>query len=78
MKAAIQSRLDAINNKGRLAGAAMLTLVVSNPAAAAIDVSDVTSAFGDLTTALVTVGGLIIGAAAVAITFKWVKGMIFS
>lgn len=44
----------------------------------AIDTAAVTSAFGDLTTALTAVGGLIIGAAALAVTFKWVKGMIFS
>ena len=42
-----------------------------------IDVSSVTSAFGNLDTALTTVGGLIIAAAALAVTYKWVKGMIF-
>jgi hypothetical protein len=47
-------------------------------ASAAIDVSAVSASFADITTALTTVGGLIIGAAALAIGFKWVKGMIFS
>ena len=42
-----------------------------------IDVSSVTSAFGNLDTAIGTVGGLIIAAAALAVTYKWVKGMIF-
>ncbi len=42
-----------------------------------IDVSSVTSAFGNLDTAISTVGGLIIAAAALAVTYKWVKGMIF-
>lgn len=42
-----------------------------------IDVSSVTTAFGNLDTAIGTVGGLIIAAAALAVTYKWVKGMIF-
>jgi 7-keto-8-aminopelargonate synthetase-like enzyme len=45
---------------------------------AGIDTAAVEASFGNLETALATVGGLIIGAAALAITFKWVKGMIFS
>ena len=42
-----------------------------------IDTSAVTSAFGSLDTAIGVVGGLIIAAAALAVTYKWVKGMIF-
>lgn len=53
-------------------------LLASGMASAAIDTTEITASFGDLTTALTTVGGLIIGAAALAITFKWVKGMMFS
>lgn len=53
-------------------------LLASGAASAAIDTTEITASFGDLTSALTTVGGLIIGAAALAITFKWVKGMIFS
>ena len=58
-------------------GAAGGLAVVSGAASAAIDLTDVTAAFGDLTTAITTVGGLILAAAALAVTFKWVKGMIF-
>ncbi len=66
---------------GRKAALITGTTMVSGLAVAqegGIDTAAVESSFGDLTTALSTVGGLIIGAAALAITFKWVKGMIFS
>lgn len=65
-------RLLAITTVAAAAAASSL------PAHAAIDTAAVTASFGDLTTALTAVGGLIIGAAALAVTFKWVKGMIFS
>ena len=42
-----------------------------------IDTTAVTSAFTSLDTAIGVVGGLIIAAAALAVTYKWVKGMIF-
>lgn len=57
---------------------AAVAAATSLPAQAAIDTAEITASFGDLTTALTAVGGLIIGAAALAVTFKWVKGMIFS
>lgn len=52
-------------------------VAVAGPASAAIDLTAVSTAFADLSTALTTVGGLILAAAALAVTFKWVKGMIF-
>lgn len=42
-----------------------------------IDVSGVTSSLGEVETALAAVGGTLIGLAAVAVGFKWIKGMIF-
>ena len=54
------------------------TGALASSANAAIDVSGVTTGFGDLTTAITTVGGLILGAAVVAIAFKWIKAMLFS
>lgn len=67
----------------KAAAAGAVSLAVSGAAMAqtttttGIDVSSVTSAFGNLDTAISTVGGLIIAAAALAVTYKWVKGMIF-
>ena len=46
-------------------------------ASGGIDTTSVASAFASLDTAIGTVGGLIIAAAALAVTYKWVKGMIF-
>lgn len=43
-----------------------------------MDLTLVTAAFGDLETAIGTVGGLILSASALAVTYKWIKGMIFS
>lgn len=45
---------------------------------AALDVSEATDKLGNIDGALVAVGGVIIGLAAVAVGFKWIKGMIFS
>ena len=53
-------------------------LFMSFSASAAIDLTTATAGFADLETALVTIGGLLISASVVAVTFKWVKGMIFS
>ena len=76
--------LESAGNFARKVAAAGAALVVGSGAALAqttttsgIDVSSVTTAFGNLDTALTTVGGLIIAAAALAVTYKWVKGMIF-
>jgi len=43
-----------------------------------MDLTAVTAAFGDLETAIAAVGGLILSASALAVTYKWIKGMIFS
>lgn len=43
-----------------------------------IDVSGAEETLGNVEGALTTIGGVVIGLAAVAIAFKWVKGMIFS
>lgn len=53
-------------------------LALSTGAHAVIDLTSVTAGFGDLETAITTVGGLILSAAVIAVAFKWVKGMIFS
>lgn len=54
------------------------SLFIAVPSHAAIDLTVATAGFTDLETALVTIGGLLISASVVAVTFKWVKGMIFS
>ncbi len=53
-------------------------MLVGGSAQAAVDLANVTTAFGDLTTALTTVGGLVLTAAVTAVIYKWLKGMIFS
>jgi hypothetical protein len=45
---------------------------------AAIDLTAVTTGFGDLNTAITTIGGLLLASAVLAVAFKWAKGMIFS
>lgn len=50
---------------------------VSLASQAALDLTGVTTALGDITTAVTTVGGIMVGAAAVAVAFKWVKAAIF-
>jgi len=51
----------------------------SLPAMAEINLTAVTTALTtDLTGSLVTVGGVLLIAAATAVTFKWIKGMLFS
>lgn len=56
----------------------MLALALTTASVhAAIDLTEATTAFGELNTSLATVGGLLISAAVVAVTFKWVKAMIF-
>lgn len=59
-------------------GVVSLAVAAPTAAMAAVDLTGVTASFTDLTTALGTVGGLILAAAGTAIVFKWVKGMIFS
>jgi len=58
-----------------LIGAALL--LAAGSANAAIDLTAVTTAFGDLTTAQIAVGGLLLVAAVTAVSYKWVKGMLF-
>lgn len=57
-----------------VSAAAVLPAVSS----ANIDVTEATTAIEGLSTPLTSIGGAIIGIAAVAVGFKWVKGMIFS
>ena len=79
MKAAMKARLEAIQTKGKhLALVGGTALATTGPAHAAIDLTAVEGSFADLMTALGLVGGLILAAAGLAVTFKWVKGMIFS
>ncbi len=51
--------------------------LVAGPAFGAIDVGAATTAIGDASTAITTVGGLLIGLAAVAMALRWVKAMFF-
>jgi len=46
-------------------------------ASAAIDLLAVTTAFTDLGVAQVAVGGLLLVAAVTAVSYKWIKGMLF-
>jgi len=58
---------------------AFATAFMATPAYAAIDLTAVSTAFtADMIPALVTIGGLLILAAVTAVTFKWIKGMLFS
>lgn len=43
----------------------------------AFDVTEAVATLGGVESGLVAVGGVIIGLAAVAVGFKWIKGMIF-
>jgi len=52
-------------------------LLGAGSANAAIDLTAVSTQFTDLGTAQVTVGGAILLAAVVALTYKWLKGMLF-
>lgn len=76
---ALKVKASAYGRKAALvAGTTMVSGLAMAQEAGGIDTAEIESSFADLTGALSTVGGLIIGAAALAITFKWVKGMIFS
>jgi hypothetical protein len=44
---------------------------------AAIDTTDAEAALADITTVVTTIGGVMLGAAAVAVAFKWAKASIF-
>lgn len=46
--------------------------------AQAIDTDAITSGISDMEAALITVGGALVAVAAVAVAFKWLKGMVFS
>lgn len=81
----LQSLAARVSPRVAVGGLAVGSLLASGLASAqttggttsGIDVTSVTAAFGNLDTAIGTVGGLIIAAAALAVTYKWVKGMIF-
>jgi len=51
--------------------------LIGSSAHAVIDVTAVTTVFGDLGVAQVAVGGLLLVAAVTAVTYKWIKGMLF-
>ena len=51
--------------------------VLSTPALAAIDTADALAAIADAETAIVAVGGALIGLAAVGMALRWVKAMFF-
>jgi hypothetical protein len=55
----------------------MFGLAFAGAASAAVDLTAVTTAFTDLGTAQVAVGGLLLVAAVTAVTYKWVKAMLF-
>lgn len=44
---------------------------------ASLDVSDAVAQLSSVEGAIVLIGGVIIGLAALAVGFKWIKGMIF-
>lgn len=71
------SRLAAVALTASVFGSGMAYGQTTGTTSGGINVSSVTAAFGSLDTAIGTVGGLIIAAAALAVTYKWVKGMIF-
>lgn len=58
---------------GAVAGAAM----GATAANASVVTAEVTTALDGITADLTTVGGIMIGLAAVAVSFKWVKRAIF-
>ena len=65
--------------KGKAILSGLLLALVSGVAMAegGIDMTEVTAGIDDMETAIVTVGGALVGVAAVAVGFKWVKGMLF-
>ena len=54
------------------------SMLFAGTASAVVDLAPVTTGFGDMTTAINTVGALILTAAVTAVVYKWIKGMIFS
>lgn len=56
-----------------------LVPVLMLPAVAfgAIDTTDAEAALADITTVVTTIGGIMLGAAAVAVAFKWAKAAVF-
>ena len=57
--------------------AGLFGFAYASSASAAIDLLAVTTAFTDLGVAQVAVGGLLLVAAVTAVTYKWLKGMLF-
>lgn len=53
------------------------TLALAEPGAGSFDISEATSTLSSVTAAIGTIGGVMIGLAALAVGFKWIKGMIF-
>ncbi len=66
-----------MKNIKKLALAVAVTASTSPVFAVAIDTVAITSQFGELNAAQAVIGGLLLVAAGIAITFKWGKGMIF-
>jgi hypothetical protein len=56
-----------------------LVPVLMLPAVAfgAIDTADAELALADIATVITTIGGIMLGAAAVAVAFKWAKAAVF-
>lgn len=52
-------------------------LAVSVPAVAQVDTAAAVTEIGNITTAITAIGGAIIGVAAVAMAFRWVKAQFF-
>ncbi|MPY01285.1 major capsid protein [Salinivibrio sp. VYel4] len=64
--------------KKLLVVAAVSAACVGAPAfAAGVDTTAAVEEIGQISTAIVAVGGALIGAAATAVSVKWVKGAIF-
>lgn len=54
-----------------------VAVLFGTAANAAIDLTAVTAAFGELSIAQIATGGLLLVAAVTAVSYKWIKGMLF-
>lgn len=70
--------MDKVMNKklAQVAAVAAVALVSSGAAMAQVDVSAVVSGIDEAKTAIVTVGGALIGLAVVVMTYRWIKGFV--
>lgn len=59
-------------------GSAMVAGVATAETGTSIDTAAITAQVGEIETAVIAVGGAIIVLAAIAVGFKWLKGMLFS